>query len=79
MEIFKKSKQRIIPQNELDVKNESGQTLVEFLFLFIILIGLSFILIVSTNGRIAYRWTALIKVITSENPANAASKPVEIN
>ena len=46
------------------VKNNHGQTLVEFLFLFLILITLSFVFLTSINGYVGNRWTAFVKVIS---------------
>ncbi len=44
-------------------KNQSGQSFIEFLFLLLILIGLSFTLIASFNGTVAKQWEAIIKAV----------------
>lgn len=49
---------------------ESGQTLVEFLFLMIVLIGMSFAMLSGFNAGIANRWQALVTLIAQPTPSN---------
>lgn len=45
--------------------NNRGQTLIEFLFLFLIMISLSFIMMNRINSGVETRWRAMIKIIAS--------------
>lgn len=51
-------------------KNHSGQSFMEFLFLFLILIIMSFTLMRGVNTAIADRWVQFITIITSPDPDN---------
>ena len=52
-----------------------GQSFIEFIFLFLTLIILSYIMLKATNNGIADRWVALVSIITSPDPDNKI-KPV---
>lgn len=52
------------------VDREQGQTLVEFLFLMIILIGLSFVMLNGFNTGISNRWQTLVRLIAQPTPSN---------
>jgi len=49
-------------------KNQSGQSLIEFLFLFIAVIFLSFLTLKVTNVNLAKRWAYLVGVVVSTDP-----------
>lgn len=54
----------ITRKNEhLDIKNESGQTFIEFILLLVMLIGISYGLLAGVNGNVASRWKTLVTVI----------------
>jgi len=57
------------------LNNIHGQSFMEFLFLFLTLIILSFVMLKATNNGIADRWVTLVSIITSPNPDNKI-KPV---
>ncbi|OFZ26255.1 MAG: hypothetical protein A2577_08225 [Bdellovibrionales bacterium RIFOXYD1_FULL_36_51] len=57
------------------LKNMYGQSFIEFIFLFLTLIILSYIMLKATNNGIADRWVALVSIITSPDPDNKI-KPV---
>lgn len=52
--------------NELtnNLQDSSGQVFMEFLFLLIVIMGLSLFLIKGFNGGLAERWKALVTVIS---------------
>jgi len=52
------------------LKNMHGQSFIEFLFLFLTLIILTFVMLKATNNGIADRWVTLVSIITSPNPDN---------
>ena len=64
LRFYRLLRQRILQYKRELVKNNQGQTLLEFLFLFVILITLSFVFLTSINGYVGNRWTAFIKVIS---------------
>ncbi len=45
------------------IVKEDGQTLIEFLMLFFVMISLSFLLLTQSNRFIADRWQAFVTVI----------------
>lgn len=47
------------------LKDEDGQSLIEFLFLFLIMLMLSFVMLNNMSSGVAKRWTSLIKIISS--------------
>lgn len=49
---------------------EDGQTLIEFLLLFFVMISLSFILMQQSNSFVADRWQAFITVIAKPSTSN---------
>lgn len=49
------------------IKDENGQTFIEFIFLLLVLISMSFILIKGLNGYSGLRWRALIANITESS------------
>ena len=52
---------------EKDGKGQKGQTLVEFLLLFIAMMTLSFILIFGMGNVIGERWRALVSIISDQD------------
>ncbi len=52
----------------LGLKNEQGQTFIEFVLLLVMLIGISYGLLSGINGNVAKRWKTLVTVIV--NPTN---------
>ena len=54
--------------------SNSGQAFIEFLFLLIALIGISFGLIKGVNGSLGERWKGIISTIASPSP----SLPLEL-
>lgn len=63
---------------EKGLKNNEGQTFVEFLFLFLLLFGLSYGLVAGFNGRIGERWTQMVNIIASDN-ISAPRSDIELN
>jgi hypothetical protein len=45
------------------LKSDSGQTLLEFVLLMLVLISMSLIMMGGFNGGVADRWMALVRVI----------------
>mgnify|MGYP000380268273 FL=1 len=48
-------------------KDESGQSFIEFLFLLLILMGLSMTMTTGFNNTIAKRWKAIVEAIAIPN------------
>jgi len=48
---------------ETNLKNDSGQTILEFVLLLTVILTLSIMLTGGLNGRLAIRWKSLIEVI----------------
>jgi hypothetical protein len=57
----------------LEKQGERGQTFMEFLFLLLMLISMSYIMLGSVNRGLASRWTSLIQTIS-----NPTDSPVEL-
>ena len=56
----------IVATNPLRTKtNDAGQVFVEFLLLFIAVIGMSFIIVRVTNSNLADRWEQIVNLIAS--------------
>ncbi len=49
------------------VKNEQGQSFIEFLFLLLILMGLSIAMVTGFNGSVGERWKAIVNAIAIPN------------
>lgn len=45
------------------LKNAEGQTFIEFLFLLLVLMGLSFGVIAGFNGVVGKQWAAIVKAV----------------
>ncbi len=58
--------------------NEKGQSFVEFLFLFLLMIGLSYTMVAGFNGRVGQRWTEMVNIIASDN-ITAPRNDIELN
>lgn len=56
-------------KSERNLGDQKGQTLVEFLFLMIILIGLSFVMLNGFNTGISNRWQTLVRLIAQPTPS----------
>ncbi|RLA65044.1 MAG: hypothetical protein DRQ88_02700 [Epsilonproteobacteria bacterium] len=52
------------PVPEVSLKNDSGQTVLEFVLLLTVILMLSIMLTGGLNGRLAIRWKSLIEVIS---------------
>jgi len=52
------------------LKNNDGQTFLEFLLLLLIMMGMSFAMLRGFNGGVGSRWVALVKVIAKPATAN---------
>ncbi|MCF8058067.1 MAG: hypothetical protein K9K67_02130 [Bacteriovoracaceae bacterium] len=52
------------------LNNSRGQSFIEFLFLLLILMGLSITLITGINGTVAKQWKALVQAIAIPNADN---------
>jgi hypothetical protein len=50
------------------IKNENGQTFLEFLLILLVMMGMSFTMLRGFNGGIGARWVSLVKVIAKPNP-----------
>lgn len=59
-------------------QNEKGQSFVEFLFLFVLLVGISYTMVAGFNGKIGERWTQIINIVASDN-LNAVRTDIELN
>tara|TARA_R110002072_G_scaffold288917_1_gene455416 strand:+ start:88736 stop:88945 length:210 start_codon:yes stop_codon:yes gene_type:complete len=57
------NKQRFDRKHNLS--DESGQSFIEFIFLLLVVMSLSFIMIRGFNGGMAKRWTALVTIISA--------------
>jgi len=60
------------------LNNKKGQSFVEFLFLFLLMIGLSYTMVAAFNGRTGQRWTELVNIIASDNITSPRSD-IELN
>lgn len=60
------------------LKNQKGQSFVEFLFLLLIMIGISYGMIASFNGRTGQRWTEIVNIVASDN-ITAPRSDIELN
>ena len=49
--------------NALRLKNEDGQTFIEFVLLLVVMIGISYGLLGGINGNVAKRWKSLVTTI----------------
>ena len=49
-------------------KDQTGQTFVEFLLLFLLLVGLSTMFLGGMNQALQQRWVALVLIITNPSP-----------
>ena len=56
--------------NKRQIKNENGQTLVEFILLFVITLLISYVFLALINNNIADIWKQYIEIITGPNPDN---------
>jgi Flp pilus assembly protein TadG len=50
------------------IHNEKGQSFIEFIMLFVVLIGLSFGMLGTFNNGVAVRWKAMVETIVDQNP-----------
>lgn len=50
--------------------DESGQTFIEFIFLLVILVGLSVTILKSSNGFIASQWETAINSVVRNYPGH---------
>ena len=55
--------------------NEDGQTFIEFIFLMVTLIGISFAMIAGFNRGIGIYWRGIVQTVIDQNPP----PPVELN
>ncbi len=62
------------------LNNSRGQTLLEFLLLFVMIIGLSFAVLNITSSSLGGRWAAIANKILapSPNPQNHNIQPVTL-
>jgi hypothetical protein len=51
-------------------KNESGQSFIEFLFLLLILVALSFSLVKGFNDTVAKQWKAIVQAVAIPTDSN---------
>lgn len=51
--------------NGLSMKDEKGQTFIEFILLLVMLIGISYGLLATVNGNVASRWKTLVTLIVN--------------
>ena len=47
----------------LSVKNEDGQTFIEFILLLVMMVAISYGLLAGINGNVARRWKAIVTII----------------
>lgn len=52
-------------------KNQNGQSFVEFLFLLLILMGLSISMVTGFNGSVAKRWKAIVEAVAIPNDTDS--------
>lgn len=50
-------------KNQKILNNQSGQSLIEFILLIMVMLTLSFTMLKGMNGFLANRWVSIIKVI----------------
>lgn len=60
------------------IKNQKGQTFVEFLMLLLIMMGISYAMVAAFNGRTGQRWTEIVNIIASDNITSPRSD-IELN
>jgi len=53
------------------IKDEEGQSFIEFLLLFFILVTLSFTILSGFNRKIGDQWAAIVRVIAKPNTTNS--------
>ncbi len=51
--------------------NESGQSFIEFLLLFFVLVTISFGILSGFNRSIGRQWSAIVKAVTLPNSTNS--------
>jgi hypothetical protein len=61
-------------ESEKKIDNQKGQTFLEFIFLLLILITMSFSFMSGFRGYIGTRWETMVKLIASPNQ-NEVSMP----
>ncbi len=71
-----KAKRKVKNLNKLH--NNKGQTFVEFLLLFLVLVGMSYALVAGFNRKTGERWTEIINIIASDN-INSIRSDIELN
>lgn len=54
-------------KKENQLQNQNGQTFLEFIFLLVMLISLSFAFMTGFRTLIGHRWEAMIKLIATPN------------
>ncbi len=54
-------------ENQIFVKNQKGQSFLEFIFVILTMISLSMIFIRGINGLVAKRWEVMVKLIAYPN------------
>ncbi len=52
-----------IADENISLANQSGQTFLEFVFVFIVMISMSLLFIRGINGMVGKRWEVMIKII----------------
>ena len=61
---------QILPNDE-KIKKQSGQTLVEFILLLLMVVGISFSFIAISNRNLAKLWVAYVRLIVDDPAQNA--------
>ncbi len=59
-----------LPAEQKIAQDESGQTFVEFLFLLLSIMGLSYLLLGGISKGIGKRWVVLVEAITAPTDDN---------
>ncbi len=63
---FLVSSQKEIPQNQLLSNNQQGQSLVEFILLFLVITIISTVFIRGLNTNLADYWVAIVNIIIDD-------------
>ncbi len=61
---------KIFPSEAREAKNQSGQTLIEFILLMLMVVFLSFGYMKIVNGNLAKRWEKLVNIVVNDHGSN---------
>lgn len=61
---------KIFPSETTETTGQSGQTLIEFILLMLMVIFLSFGYMKIVNGNLAKRWEKLVNIVVNDHGSN---------